>query len=58
MTQSYTQASSNYGKSSKGYCVGLGCSVGCIPSKHIGQALAGMRIRVCASKKGKPVVRR
>jgi hypothetical protein len=34
MTQSNTEASSLYEKSSKGYCVGLGFSVWCIRSKH------------------------
>jgi hypothetical protein len=45
-------------EASKRYCVRLGVSVGCIHSKHIGNVLAAKRIRVCASEKGKPVVRR
>jgi hypothetical protein len=33
-------------------------TVWCIHSKHIENVLAAKRIRVCASEKGKPVVRR
>jgi hypothetical protein len=43
---------------SERYCVALGFIVWCIHNKHIENVPAAKRIRVCASEKGKPVVRR
>src|SRR5919107_546202 len=45
-------------RASKACCVGLGGNVWCIHSKHSGNAPVAKGIRVCASEKGKPVVRR
>ena len=60
MTQSNTEASSLYEKSSKGYCVGLGFSVWCIRSKpSIGNISAGTlqaraSVCLCAARRANP----